>query len=578
MTPQLLGGLALALGSAAALNWSYLLQHGAATELPPLTLRHPVRSLRSLFSDPTWVVGFVTGIGGWVLYVVALALAPLSLVQATAAGGIGLLALLVHRRTGARLPRRDWIAVGVAVTGLVLLGDLACGRVVRGEHAILGRRSALWLARLCRGGGARRRSCGTAARGRSRPRRRSGQCFYAAGDVGHEGGRPRERVAARCIPALLACHGLAFVALAARLPARWRARDRGRRDPADERSSDRGRCRALRRGAAGGLARGRARCGVRVRRRRARRCSRGSRRRLCHCRGPVRRRRRAGQPSEAVADQRPRAARPRRGCRGTRSTAPSVSVSATGPTCDRSAVAQQERVRRRGGQLLEVVGRDHDRERGLVAGEAVERGEQRLAAREVEARTRLVEQQQPRPRDERPRDQRALALALRAVAEPPLADRTEPERAEEAVGAGRGRARRAAPRSSRSSPSRPCGSPARTRQERSEAVADRARRRIRSTRAAGRRRCVPSSRRGSRPCPGSRTRPRRRASAASSCRRRSGRGGPSARRARPPSRSPSSSALRVPLAACQRQTSTSSEAQRARLDRGQMPPLHLLTD
>ena len=127
MTPQLLGGLVLALGSAAALNWSYLVQHGAAAELPPLTLRHPVRSLRSLFSDLTWVVGFMTGIGGWILYVVALWLAPLSLVQATSAGGIGLLALLVQRRTGRRLPRRDWIAVGIAVTGLVLLGISLAG-------------------------------------------------------------------------------------------------------------------------------------------------------------------------------------------------------------------------------------------------------------------------------------------------------------------------------------------------------------------------------------------------------------------------------------------------------------------
>ena len=102
---------------------------------------------------------------------------------------------------------------------------------------------------------------------------------------------------------------------------------------------------------------------------------------------------------------------------------------------DLAAVAQQQRMRGRGGQLLEVVRRHHDRELGLVAGEAVERAEQRLAAREVEPRSRLVEEEEPRPGDERPRDQRALALALRAVAEPPLAERPEPERAEQAVGA-----------------------------------------------------------------------------------------------------------------------------------------------
>ena len=114
---------------------------------------------------------------------------------------------------------------------------------------------------------------------------------------------------------------------------------------------------------------------------------------------------------------------------------------------------------RRGGQLLEVVRRHHDRELGLVAGEAVERREQRLAAREVEPRPRLVEQEEPRPGDERPRDQRPLALALRAVAEAPLAELPEPERAEQAVGAVEVELRRGARRSSRSSPSLRCGSP-----------------------------------------------------------------------------------------------------------------------
>ena len=42
-------GLALALLSAFALNWGFLTQHGAASSLPPLSLRTPLRSLRSLF-------------------------------------------------------------------------------------------------------------------------------------------------------------------------------------------------------------------------------------------------------------------------------------------------------------------------------------------------------------------------------------------------------------------------------------------------------------------------------------------------------------------------------------------------
>src|SRR5439155_15110211 len=98
--------------------------------------RRPLRSLRLLFSHGRWLLGFFVGIGGWVLYVAALALAPLSLVQATSAGGIGLLALLV-RATGVRLSAREWGGVGVAVLGLVLLGaSLAGGRHAGGHGAV----------------------------------------------------------------------------------------------------------------------------------------------------------------------------------------------------------------------------------------------------------------------------------------------------------------------------------------------------------------------------------------------------------------------------------------------------------
>jgi hypothetical protein len=121
MSPHLLAGLALALGSAAALNWGFFAQHGAASALPPLSVRRPLRSLASLFSTPRWLVGFATGLGGWALYIAALALAPLSLVQAASAGGIGLLGLLVWR-SGHRPARREVVGVALAVCGLVLLG------------------------------------------------------------------------------------------------------------------------------------------------------------------------------------------------------------------------------------------------------------------------------------------------------------------------------------------------------------------------------------------------------------------------------------------------------------------------
>ena len=117
----LAAGLILALLSTAALSSGFYLQHSASGALPTLTVRHPLKSLSSLFASWRWLAGFVTGLSGWALYIIALSLAPLSLVQTTSAGGIGLLALLVWLG-GGTLSRQDRVAVIMCVAGLVLIG------------------------------------------------------------------------------------------------------------------------------------------------------------------------------------------------------------------------------------------------------------------------------------------------------------------------------------------------------------------------------------------------------------------------------------------------------------------------
>jgi len=203
-------GLVLALGSAAALNWGFLTQHGAAASLPPLALGRPLRSLKLLFATPRWLVGFCVGLAGWALYVAALRLAPLSLVQAASAGGIGLLALLVTRSTETRLSRREWTGVALAVAGLGLLGASLA------RHASAGRPGAsaavaAWIvvsvlfAVLAAGPGATRLVSGAGFGVAS-------GVLYAAGDVATKaavaGG-----TALLFVAAVLACHGLAFAAL-----------------------------------------------------------------------------------------------------------------------------------------------------------------------------------------------------------------------------------------------------------------------------------------------------------------------------------------------------------------------------
>ena len=128
--------LLITLVSACLLNVGYLLQHSVASQAPPLSLRHPLASMRSLLGSGRWLLGLVTEGAGWLLYVGALALAPLSLVQATAAGGIGILALMVSRVTHVPLSGRERIGVLSSVTGLALLGVSLLGS--HGEGAASG--------------------------------------------------------------------------------------------------------------------------------------------------------------------------------------------------------------------------------------------------------------------------------------------------------------------------------------------------------------------------------------------------------------------------------------------------------
>jgi hypothetical protein len=130
---SLAAGLLLALGSAAALNWGWITQHTASSALPTLEISHPLVSLRLLFGNLRWLTGFVAGLGGWALYIAALALAPLSLVQAVAAGSIGLLALLA-RRAGAPLSAREQLAVVVSTAGLLTLALSLAGGASAGAH------------------------------------------------------------------------------------------------------------------------------------------------------------------------------------------------------------------------------------------------------------------------------------------------------------------------------------------------------------------------------------------------------------------------------------------------------------
>jgi hypothetical protein len=113
--------LILAFASTTLISLAYLREHGAVAGLPPLSLRRPLRSARLLLTNRTWLLGFAMESGGFGLYVAALALAPLALVQCVAAGGVGILAVASARVAHRRLAGREAWGAWLAVAGLALL-------------------------------------------------------------------------------------------------------------------------------------------------------------------------------------------------------------------------------------------------------------------------------------------------------------------------------------------------------------------------------------------------------------------------------------------------------------------------
>jgi hypothetical protein len=114
-------GLILALGCAAFTGLSLLCKHRGAMAAPDVAMRNPLRSAAALFRSRWWAIGFGLAALGWALHVIALSMAPLSLVQAVIAGGLALLAVPARHWFGISVGTRDLIALGLCAGGLTFL-------------------------------------------------------------------------------------------------------------------------------------------------------------------------------------------------------------------------------------------------------------------------------------------------------------------------------------------------------------------------------------------------------------------------------------------------------------------------
>jgi drug/metabolite transporter (DMT)-like permease len=126
-------GILLALACALATNVGFLYKHRGACSVPAVDIRRPLRSARLLFGSRLFALGMLIAAGAWIFHVAAMAVAPLSVVQAVLASGVVLLAIMAERMLGLKISRRQWTGIGLTAVGLVLLGFSL--PVVHGAHS-----------------------------------------------------------------------------------------------------------------------------------------------------------------------------------------------------------------------------------------------------------------------------------------------------------------------------------------------------------------------------------------------------------------------------------------------------------
>jgi drug/metabolite transporter (DMT)-like permease len=114
-------GILLAFACAVATQLGFLYKHRGACSAAKVDIRRPLKTVKSLFSSRWFAIGMLVALGAWFLHVVAMALAPISVVQAVLSTGVVILAVLAERLFGFEVGRRQWIGVAMTAAGLLLL-------------------------------------------------------------------------------------------------------------------------------------------------------------------------------------------------------------------------------------------------------------------------------------------------------------------------------------------------------------------------------------------------------------------------------------------------------------------------
>jgi drug/metabolite transporter (DMT)-like permease len=129
-------GIALAVAATIIYNLGFILEKRALKRLPPIDAHHLWALLRTLFTAPAWLAGFVLICGGLATQLLVLSLEPLTIAQPLQASGVVVTIALSRVMLREKLGRVELACMGVIVVAVLLLGLSSGGsKDAAGTHA-----------------------------------------------------------------------------------------------------------------------------------------------------------------------------------------------------------------------------------------------------------------------------------------------------------------------------------------------------------------------------------------------------------------------------------------------------------
>ena len=115
-------GIVLAVLSTVMYTIGIVTEKRATRRLPELHARQAVQMVTTLFGDSYWLLGFALLVCGLLTQILALSLAPISIVQPLSVSGIVLLLILSHFFLNDRLGKEEYLGISAILLALILLG------------------------------------------------------------------------------------------------------------------------------------------------------------------------------------------------------------------------------------------------------------------------------------------------------------------------------------------------------------------------------------------------------------------------------------------------------------------------